>query len=36
MERIKMDLESDDLMAVTLTDLAIWGTPEGTAFVDGA
>ena len=35
-ERIKLDLESGDLKAVTPTDLAIWDTPEGTTYVDGA
>jgi hypothetical protein len=36
LERIKLDLESGDLKAVTPTDLGIWGTPEGTTYVDGA
>lgn len=35
LDQIRFDLDSAKLGAITPTDLAIWTTEEGVAFVDG-
>ena len=33
--QIRRDIDAQELKAVTEEDLAIWATPEGTAYIDG-
>ena len=35
MEQIRSDIDPSVVDALTETDLEIWATPEGTAYVDG-
>lgn len=36
LSRIRSDLAVNEANSLTPTDLAIWRTPEGTAYIDGA
>lgn len=35
-DQISDDLKPSKFVSLTATDIAIWKTPEGTAYVDGA
>lgn len=34
-EQLHCDIDAQELGALTYADLAIWATPEGTAYIDG-
>lgn len=34
-EQLRRDINAQELDSLTEEDLAIWATPEGTAYVDG-
>ena len=35
-QQLRRDINAEELDKVTEEDLAIWATPEGTTYVDGA